>query len=97
MIRPIAAGDYAAWHYLLAKYFAFYVTQTAPEVFAATWQRLLDPREPVWGAVAVEEADIVVGLVHFLFHRTIWSLEDTCYLQDLFVSPPPVVAATPGN
>ena len=27
-----------------------------------------------------------VGLVQWIFHRTNWSVENSCYLQDLFVS-----------
>ncbi|MEP0508246.1 MAG: GNAT family N-acetyltransferase, partial [Aurantimonas coralicida] len=28
-----------------------------------------------------------VGLVHFLFHRHCWRVEDVCYLQDLYADP----------
>jgi GNAT superfamily N-acetyltransferase len=28
-----------------------------------------------------------VGFVHYIFHRSTWSLSDSCYLQDLFVAP----------
>ena len=86
MIRPLEPGDHAAWRDLWAQYFVFYGNDTPPEVYEATWARLLDPAEPVWGAVAVDEAGTVVGLVHYLFHRTTWAVEDTCYLQDLFTS-----------
>jgi ribosomal protein S18 acetylase RimI-like enzyme len=87
MIRPIEPSDHAAWRDLWAQYFSFYETDTGEAVYSTTWSRLLDPREPVWGAVALDEAARVVGLVHYLFHRTTWAVEDTCYLQDLFVSP----------
>ncbi|MFT5865243.1 MAG: GNAT superfamily N-acetyltransferase, partial [Gammaproteobacteria bacterium] len=36
--------------------------------------------------VAVQD-DVVVGLVHYLFHRHCWRIENTCYLQDLYVAP----------
>ena len=29
----------------------------------------------------------LVGLTHYLFHAHGWQAQDTCYLQDLFVSP----------
>jgi len=86
MIRPIEASDRAAWGDLWSQYLAFYETVLPEEIYASTWSRLLDPAEPVWGALAVE-AGRPVGLVHFLFHRTAWAIEDSCYLQDLFVSP----------
>ncbi|WP_219635847.1 GNAT family N-acetyltransferase [Ruegeria sp. THAF57] len=28
-----------------------------------------------------------VGLSHNLYHRFMWSVEDTCYLMDLFTDP----------
>ena len=29
----------------------------------------------------------LLGLTHYLFHRHGWKIENTCYLQDLFVDP----------
>lgn len=28
-----------------------------------------------------------MGLVHYLFHRHCWKVENVCYLQDLYVDP----------
>ena len=28
-----------------------------------------------------------VGMVHWIFHRSNWTIGDYCYLQDLFVAP----------
>jgi GNAT superfamily N-acetyltransferase len=28
----------------------------------------------------------LVGIVHYLFHRSCWSIGDYCYLQDLYVA-----------
>ncbi len=52
-----------------------------------TWQRLLDPAEPVHGALAFDEEGRAVGLAHWLFHRSTWSEGNSCYLNDLFVDP----------
>jgi GNAT superfamily N-acetyltransferase len=87
MIRPIEAGDRGAWTGLWAAYLEFYGASLPDTVFASTWARLLDPAEPVWGALALDAEGTPVGLVHFLYHRSAWSIEDSCYLQDLFVSP----------
>ena len=86
MIRPIEPSDHARWRDLFAQYFSFYETAPSEDVYMATWARLLDAAEPVWGAVAVEAGE-PVGLVHYVFHRTTWAVEETCYLQDLFVDP----------
>jgi len=86
-IRALAADDRAVWATLWTGYLTFYETVLPERVYDATWRRRLDPGEPMWGALAVDNARAAVGLVHWLFHRTCWAVEDTCYLQDLFVSP----------
>lgn len=84
-IRPLHGGDQAAWTSLWSQYLSFYQTKLPEAVYSSTWHRLLDPGEPVWGAFSIAN-DQPVGLVHHIFHRTAWSLHDTCYLQDLFVA-----------
>lgn len=86
MIRPIEPGDREAWTRLWKAYLAFYETVLPDEVFASTWSRLLDPNEPTWGALALQDG-APVGLVHWIYHRHNWTIADTCYLQDLFVAP----------
>ena len=89
-IRPIAETDREAWEPLWAGYNAFYdrsgPTALAREITDTLWTRLFDEREPVFALVA-EDAGRVVGLVHFLFHRSTSRIEPVCYLQDLFSSP----------
>jgi GNAT superfamily N-acetyltransferase len=29
----------------------------------------------------------LIGIVHYLFHRSTWTIGDYCYLQDLFTAP----------
>lgn len=89
-VRPIASTDYAAWRPLWDGYNAFYerVGDTAlpEEVTRATWERFFDEREPVFALVA-EINGAVVGITHYLFHRSTNRIELTCYLQDLFTDP----------
>jgi GNAT superfamily N-acetyltransferase len=86
MIRAIETGDREAWTELWKAYLAFYETVLPDDVYASTWSRLLDPDEPTWGALALQDG-VPVGLVHWLYHRSNWSIVDSCYLQDLFVAP----------
>jgi len=86
MIRPIEPGDREAWTQLWKAYLAFYETILPDEIYASTWSRLLDPTEPTWGALALQDGR-PVGLVHWIYHRHNWTIADTCYLQDLFVAP----------
>jgi GNAT superfamily N-acetyltransferase len=48
-----------------------------------TWSRFFDGYEPMQALVA-EESGQLIGLAHFLFHRTTIAIESICYLQDLF-------------
>jgi GNAT superfamily N-acetyltransferase len=86
-IRPVRGSDYAGWRPLWDGYNAFYgrEAETAlPEsITATTWERFLNPAEPVHALVAVSQ-DRIVGLVHYLFHRSTTRPTDVCYLQDLF-------------
>lgn len=85
LIRPATAADHVAWLPLWQGYLAFYQSSLTPEVTALTWQRLLDPAEPMHVALAVLDGE-VVGLVHFIEHRSCWTAGNYCYLQDLFTA-----------
>ena len=86
-IRPLAQTDHAAWRRLWTDYLTFYKTTLPEEVYAQTWRRLFaegafEPR----GFIALLDGR-AVGLTHYLYHRSCWSLVDNCYLQDLFADP----------
>lgn len=89
-IRHVRDGDYAGWRPLWDGYNAFYgrqgETSLPDSITALTWKRFLDPAEPVHGLVAVSKEEIV-GLAHYLFHRSTNRLTEVCYLQDLFTAP----------
>lgn len=84
-VRPLRPDERAAWEPLWQGYLAFYKTSVKPEVTERTWVRLHDPAEPmhVLGAFL---GDRLVGIVHYIFHRSTWSTGDYCYLQDLFTA-----------
>jgi GNAT superfamily N-acetyltransferase len=86
-VRCIAQSDFDAWLPLWDGYNAFYgrqgTTALPIAVTQATWQRFLDPAEPVFGLVAEAQGQLL-GLCHYLFHRSTTRIEPICYLQDLF-------------
>lgn len=47
---------------------------------------MLDPAEDMFCLVAENEDGEMIGIVHFLYHRVTWAVEDRCYLEDLFVA-----------
>jgi GNAT superfamily N-acetyltransferase len=86
-IRRLAKTDHVDWRRLWTAYLAFYETTVPEEVYETTWQRLFteDEFEPK-GFIALLDGK-TVGLTHFIYHRTCWSLTNNCYLQDLFTDP----------
>lgn len=89
IIREPVSEDYEQWLPLWNGYNAFYdregPTALAPEITETTWRRFFDPAEPVHALVAAQDGRLI-GLAHFLFHRSTTSIAPTCYLQDLFTS-----------
>ncbi len=89
LVRPLRRSDYAEWRVLWDGYNEFYGRSGAkalPEdITQSTWERFFIPDEPVYALVA-EDAGHVVGLTHYLFHRSTTRLNDVCYLQDLFTA-----------
>jgi GNAT superfamily N-acetyltransferase len=83
-IRPVQAKDQACWHTLWKAYQGFYAVDIPDAVSATTWQRILDVAEPINAALAWQDGQ-AVGLVHWIFHRSCWTVENSCYLQDLIV------------
>jgi GNAT superfamily N-acetyltransferase len=85
VIRPVGANERAAWEPLWKGYLDFYRASVPKEVYDATWARLHDPREPMHllGGYVDEK---LLGIVHYIYHRSCWTVGDYCYLQDLFVA-----------
>jgi GNAT superfamily N-acetyltransferase len=84
-IRPIQPADRARWEPLWKGYQVFYKVDLPAEVNDLTWRRFFDGLEPVHALVA-EEGEALIGLVHYLFHRSTWMVGPICYLQDLFTA-----------
>jgi GNAT superfamily N-acetyltransferase len=76
--------DYQQWLPLWLAYNSFYGRSSMPfEITQTTWSRFFDNNEPVYAIVAELDAKIV-GLAHYLFHRTTSRIDADCYLEDLF-------------
>jgi GNAT superfamily N-acetyltransferase len=85
-VRPLRSDEREAWEPLWAGYLEFYEASVSPEVTDETWRRLHDPAEPMHVLGAFVDARLI-GIVHYLFHRSTWTVGDYCYLQDLFTVP----------
>lgn len=87
LIRPVARDDEADWRRLWHSYLTYYETELPEEVYASTFARILSAAPGEYRGLLAESDGRPVGLAHYLFHRTCWSVQDTCYLQDLFTDP----------
>ncbi|MGA2951828.1 MAG: GNAT family N-acetyltransferase [Caulobacteraceae bacterium] len=89
IIRPLNRDDRGPWETLWEGYNAFYgrlgPTALPQQITDITWQRIFDPAEPVHALVAESDGQLL-GLTHYLFHRSTTALALSCYLQDLFTS-----------
>lgn len=86
-IRPLQKSDEAEWRRLWTGYLTFYETTVPEEVYRTTFNRLTSGADHEYRGLVAELDGKTVGLTHYLFHRHCWSIENVCYLQDLFADP----------
>lgn len=90
VVRKVEVGDYERWRPLWEGYNAFYGREgksaLAEQITQISWQRFLDPQEPMHALVA-EDQGLLAGLAHYLFHRSTIRPEPSCYLSDLYTLP----------
>lgn len=86
LIRNAAPADRQAWLHLWRGYLAFYEAPLEEAVTAMTWNRIIDPMSPVFTRLAVADG-AVAGFATCILHPRTWTVEPTCYLEDLFVDP----------
>jgi GNAT superfamily N-acetyltransferase len=88
-VRLVNPNDYNQWLPLWIGYNSFYgrsgSTALDPAITRVTWDRFFDETEPV-NALVAEREGILVGISHYIFHRSTTSIKPVCYLQDLFTS-----------
>jgi len=88
-IRAVARTDFDRWLTLWEGYNAFYgrsgPTALPRDITHMTWSRFFDAYEPMHALVAESDGHLL-GLIHYLFHRSTIAIEPNCYLQDLFTN-----------
>lgn len=83
-IKPIKAEDHSSWLELWQGYLTFYQANLDQKITEETFNRIISGE--INGAVAKDESGQLIGLVHWLTQRSTWSIEEICYLEDLFVA-----------
>ena len=84
-IAPLRATDESAWRPLWRAYQSFYRVDIPAAASLQTFARLTAGDEPMGGYVA-KQAGAAIGIVHWILHRSCWTIGDYCYLQDLYVA-----------
>lgn len=87
VIRPVERADEAEWRRLWTGYLDFYGVKVDERVYGASFERLLGADPHDFHGLLAERDGRTAGLVHYLFHRHMWRVENVVYLQDLFVEP----------
>jgi GNAT superfamily N-acetyltransferase len=84
LVRPLCRDDRVEWDRLWTLYLKFYRTSLPGAQYDLTFDRLMDPTEPMFGYIS-EQVGKPKGLVHIILHRSAWIDGPSCYLQDLYV------------
>ena len=87
VIEPLRETDFDDWAPLWQGYLDFYKAEVPAATTAVTFRRLTSGTEPMGGYIARDAGGSAVGIVHWIRHRSCWTVGDYCYLQDLFVAP----------
>jgi GNAT superfamily N-acetyltransferase len=85
VIRPIGEDEREAWNPLWADYLAFYRTTLTRDISDLAWTRFHDPDEQIFALGGYVDEELL-GIAHYLFHRSTWATHRYCYLEDLFVA-----------
>jgi GNAT superfamily N-acetyltransferase len=85
-INAIGNSDFDLWLPLWKDYQRFYKVDFPKAVTRETWERFLDPNEPMYAVLALTCGQ-PSGFAHTVYQRSTWTAADNCYLQDLFVAP----------
>ena len=86
-IRDLQKSDHDRWKQLWTAYLRFYETNVSESVYFTAFESLTSKNKFEFQGIVAEQEGEIIGLAHFLFHRNLWSKQDTCYLGDLFVDP----------
>jgi len=86
IVRRIREGDRGGWLPLWYGYNDFYRNDPTDKVTRATFRRVCEGSDGLFGLVAEDDGGRLVGLAHLVFHPSTWTTASYCYLEDLFVS-----------
>lgn len=84
IVRLAQEEDFSQWLLLWNGYQDFTKTIVDNTVTEITWSRFHDPAEPMYCVVAEQEKQLI-GMLHYIRHRSCWTSEYDFYGQNLYV------------
>lgn len=81
-IRYLERKDHDQW---LPLFQANSLHMLKDNVAKETWRRLTNPKEDVFGLGIFNEAEELLGFLHFILHPTTGFIDYACYMQDLYI------------
>ncbi len=85
MIRALGTDDFDRWLELWAAYLDFYRGEVDATTTEATFAKLCERRDGLFGLAGLGADGRLVGFAHCILHPSTWSRQPYCYLEDLFV------------
>ena len=88
-VSKLQASDRERWGRLWSEYLEFYDTSLPNQVYENTWSRIMAESSDLraFGALSSDGDARLVGIAHFLYYESAWTMHEVCYLQDLYVDP----------
>lgn len=83
-IRPLEFNDFPSW---LPLWDANNMGLRDEAVTAETWSRLIDEDNTQVNGLCAEMNGELMGIVHYILHPTTGSINNVCYMQDVYVDP----------
>lgn len=79
-------SDWDEWSELWRGYLDFYRQELDEQTTNATFRRLCERTDGMFGLICRDLNETAIGLAHAVVHRSTWARTSYCYLEDLFVA-----------
>ena len=87
-INEITKNDYQSWKIIFKEYLTFYNSELTDSIIKSSWDKIINKDEQIYcfGCYKSSEKNKeLIGIMNFIFHKSTWSKNQVCYLEDLFI------------
>ena len=89
IIEEISENDYENWKFIFKKYLLFYNSKLSEKIIRYSWNNIINKDEAIYCLGCYETSrnnkKQLVGIMNFIYHKSTWSENNVCYLEDLFI------------